>query len=630
LLKETTMSIIFGVRGVEGDSIQEQYLTQLGHATDRYAPNGTTVVAKDHIGMGFQPYHTHERSNLESQPASGSRDDILTFDGRLDNRKELQQMLGVYGDEIADSLIALSAFERLGEECFANFVGDWALALWSPLKRSLYLARDHAGTRTLYFEYREGHVLWSTCLETFFAERKTRALDQEYAACYLAGRPLRDRTPYRTIRAVPPAHYLIIRQDRIVRRPHWQWMIKDRIRYQADGDYESHFLNLFGQAVARRTGPGTPIIAELSGGMDSTSIVCMSDVLRRSSDGSKELVDTMSFFNDCEPAWNEKPYFSLVEKQRGKVGTHIDLAHSFMTFEPPTSCYGIPLLPGSDSGTLDRERYFENQLGHEYSAILSGVGGDELLGGVPSPMPELADLLITCNIRQLMTRTLKWSLVDRSPILAMLARTATFMARIYGHRGISSESIPDWIAPAARAMCAYSGIPRVEKSRRIGLLPSTIENGLTWWFLLDSLPHLFPAQLVRREYRYPYLDRDLVEFLFRVPRATLLGPGRRRALMRSALRGIVPAEVLERKRKAYVVRKPLLSLQNARDDIQALFTHPLLAEYGLVIPSILQSAAQSVSAGREPQLWTSLMRSISLELWLRSGSVSSSEAKPFI
>jgi asparagine synthase (glutamine-hydrolysing) len=626
------MSIIFGVRGVEGDSIQEQYLTQLGHATDRYAPNGTIVLTKDHIGMGFQPYYTHKRSNLESQPATGSRGDILTFDGRLDNRKELQRMLGIHGDEIADSLIALSAFEYLGEECFATFVGDWALAFWSPLNRSLYLARDHAGTRTLYFEHREGFVLWSTCLETFFAERKTRDLDREYAACYLAGRPLRDRTPYRTIRAVPPAHYLTIRQDRIVRRPHWKWMIEDRIRYQVDGDYESHFLDLFGQAVARRTGPGAPIVAELSGGMDSTSIVCMSDVLRRSSNGasSKELVDTLSFFNDREPAWDEKPYFSLIEEQRGKIGTHIDLSHSFVTYEPPPSRYGLPLLPGSDSGTLHRERYFESHLGQEYSAILSGIGGDELLGGVPSPMPELADLLITCNLRQLLTRTLNWSLVDRSPLLAMLARTATFMVRLYGHRGISRERIPHWIAPAARAMCEYSGIPRVEKSRRVGLLPSTIENGLTWWFLLESLPHLFPAQLVRREYRYPYLDRDLVEFLFRVPRATLLGPGRRRALMRNALRGIVPAEVLERKRKAYVVRTPLLSLQTETDKIQALFTKPLLAEYGLVIPSILQSAAQSVSAGREPQLWTSLMRSISFELWLRTRSTGSAKAKSFV
>ena len=625
------MSIIFGVRGVEGDSIQEQYLTQLGHATERYTPNGTTLLIKGPVGMGFQSYPTHERSNLESQPATGLDGAMLTFDGRLDNRKELQRMLGIDGDETADSRIALSAFEQLGEECFAKFVGDWALALWSPLKRSLYFARDHAGTRTLYFEYRGGCVLWSTCLETFFTEGKTRDLDQEYAACYLAGRPLRDRTPYQTIRAVPPAHYLTIRDDRIVHRAHWKWMIEDRIRYQSDRDYESRFLDLFGQAVARRTGPGAPFVAELSGGMDSTSIVCMCDVLRRSCDGSKELVDTLSFFNDREPAWNEKPYFSLIEKQRGKVGTHIDLAQSFVTYEPlPSSRDGLALLPGSDAGTLDRERYFENQLRREYAAILSGVGGDELLGGVPSPMPELADLLITCNIRQLLSRALKWSLVDRSPLLGMLARTATFMVRMYGHRGISREKIPHWIAPGARAMCGYSGIPRVEESRRIGLLPSTIENGLTWWFLLESLPHLFPAQLVRREYRYPYLDRDLVEFLFRVPRATLLGPGRRRALMRNALKGIVPAEVLERKRKAYVIRKPLLSLQTATDKIQALFTKPLLAEYGLVIPSILRSAAQSVSAGREPQLWTSLMRSISFELWLRSGSARSSEAKLFI
>jgi asparagine synthase (glutamine-hydrolysing) len=622
------MSIIFGIHGVEGQPLGEQLLRQLGGATESYAHNGTTVLLRDWVGMGFQPQYTHERSNLEVQPAIVPEGDMLTFDGRLDNYEDLQRMLGIKNSKTADSFIALAAFEHWGEECFARFLGDWALALWSPRDRSLYLARDHAGTRTLYFERRKEYVLWSTYLETFFTDSRDFDLDQEYAVCYLAGRPLRDRTPYRTIRCIPPAHYLKIQEDRMVRCAHWTWTLKDRIHYRSDNEYEAHFIDVFGRAVARRTGPGEPTVVELSGGMDSTSIVCMSDALRRScrSDVSSPLLDTISFYDDSEPGWNEKPYFLLVEERRGQSGIHIDTSLTSPTYEP-LACGTPPLLPGTNKDSLARERHLESRLGGQYLSIVSGIGGDELLGGVPSPLPELADLMVGCRLPQLFSRALEWCLADRSPLLAMLSKTAGFLMRIYRHDGISTENIPDWIPPAARPLCRHWGFPHVEEGERFGLSPSTIENALTWWFLLESLPHLTPAQLVRREYRYPYLDKDLVEFLFRVPRAKLLGPGRRRAMMRSALRDIVPIEILERRRKAYVVRKPLISLQAGREKIRALFMKPLLAEHGLVVPSILQRAAHSVCEGREPQLWTSVMRCISFELWLQARSTSSPKAK---
>lgn len=613
------MSIIFGARSTEGDSISVEYLLDLARATSRYAPNGTFVRSAGRIGIGYQPNHTHARSPMEGQPAIGRCGNILSFDGRLDNCRELQRMLDIDGDSVADSFIVLTAFERWGERCFARFVGDWALALWSPRDSALYLARDHAGSRTLYYESANGYLLWSTHLETFFHRSRSLDLDNMYAARYLAGLPLHDLTPFRTIRSVPLAHYLKFRDNRVVQQAHWQWMIDDRIHYRSDEDYEAHFLTLFSQSVERRTGTGGPILAELSGGIDSTSIVCMSDVLRCSHEnsGSVELIDTLSLFNDSEPAWDEKPYFSLVEARRGKVGIHINTENWRPTFEPPWNCDSVPLLPGMDSGALQRERNLENRLREDYRVVISGIGGDELLGGVPFPMPELADLLITCHLGQFLRRAVEWCLIDRSPLFEMAFRTAAFLSQIYIRGTIGTEAPPEWMTPAARELCAPLRTP-FEMNRRIGLRPSTIENGWTWWFMLESLPHLVPAQEVRREYRYPYLDRDLVEFLFRVPREKLLDPGRRRKLMRNALRDIVPAEILERKRKAYVIRKPLISLQGEYERILALFTNSLVAEHGLVAPSKLRRATRSVCDGREPHHWRAVMRYISLELWLRA------------
>jgi asparagine synthase (glutamine-hydrolysing) len=160
------MSILFGICRPEGHSVEERQLIELSQATAEYALDGTFVRANGRIGMGLQPYHTHKRSNLESQSVLDEHGRMLTFDGRLDNHAALCELLQIHDRSTADSRIVIAAFERWGEDCFSKFVGDWAIALWSKQDRSLYLARDHAGTRTLYFSMDNESVYWSTYMET--------------------------------------------------------------------------------------------------------------------------------------------------------------------------------------------------------------------------------------------------------------------------------------------------------------------------------------------------------------------------------------------------------------------------------------------------------------------------------
>jgi asparagine synthase (glutamine-hydrolysing) len=180
------MSILFGIRQAEGHAVEERQLQRMALATARYAPDGTFLKVNGRVGMGLQPYHTHLRSNLESQPIENERGDMLTFDGRLDNASELCAFLGLRHEETPDSSIVLESFSRWGEECFSRFVGDWALALWVPSERLLYLARDHAGTRTLYYELTKEGATWATHLEPFLAGIGNPNLDEAFAAAFLS------------------------------------------------------------------------------------------------------------------------------------------------------------------------------------------------------------------------------------------------------------------------------------------------------------------------------------------------------------------------------------------------------------------------------------------------------------
>jgi asparagine synthase (glutamine-hydrolysing) len=159
-------------------------------------------------------------------------------------------------EALSDSQIVLAAFVQWSEACFSRFVGDWALALWSAKDQSLYLARDHAGARTLYFRHEQGEAVWATYLDTFHTRDAKFQLSHDYAACYLAGRFVRDLTPYEGIRSVLPGHYLKIHEGVLSQHQHWSSTVETTLRYDTDAEYEARFLSLFQQSVARRTGPG--------------------------------------------------------------------------------------------------------------------------------------------------------------------------------------------------------------------------------------------------------------------------------------------------------------------------------------------------------------------------------------
>lgn len=610
------MSIIWGIREAEGQAVGERQLRTLASRTDRYAPDGTFVRANGRVGMGFQPYYTHQRSQLESQPSIDGHGNMLAFDGRLDNHRELSGLLNIQESAIADSMIVLAAFERWGDDCFSRLVGDWALALWSHQGKALYLARDHAGTRTLFFDRTDKQVLWSTYLETFFVDQKRRDLDESFAACYLACQPIRDLTPYKNIRAVRPGHCLKFDEEAVTSMTHWKCLVKGPALCKTDEDYEEQFFHLFQQAVQRRVGPGAPVLAQLSGGVDSTSIVCMSDYIRRQQGAtSEQLLDTVSYYNESEPDWDEKPYFTITEKSRGKTGIHVSLSTPLMNLTPSDR---RSLLPGFDHGSIEREQQFEASVeGRGYRTIVSGLGGDELLGGVPTPMPELANYLISGQLVRLLQRTTKWCIATRSPLIHMLVDVSGFTYSLYRRPTVGQMILPPWMSMRAMRLNKELLSRDARMFRSLTHEPSAISNELAWWSVLETLPHLFPRVLTRYEFRYPYLDRDLVEFLFQVPRVQLVEPGRRRSLMRRSLKTIVPHQILERRRKAFLSRRGLFAFQSMNKEIRDYFRDSLLASSGLIVESEFFKSLDRATAARSNEWSRQLRATVSLEHWMR-------------
>src|SRR5581483_7643171 len=502
-------------------------------------------------------------------------------------------------------------------DCFAQLIGDWALAIWDSSARTLTLAKDPIGFRHLYYSFDDNQVTWSTILDplVLFAA-KTFALCEEYIAGYFSSFPAAHLTPYIGIHSVPPSSSVVLRPGKRIITKYWDFDPSKRIRYRTDAEYEEHFRVAFGEAVRRRLRSDSPILAELSGGMDSSSIVCMADTIISREEAETPRLDTLSFYDDTEPNWNERPYFTKVEEKRGRTGTHVDIGLQATTASDDFQQFAASPTSGARPSGPWIE-YLKCLSTNGNRIVLSGIGGDEVTGGVPTPNPELEDLIAGLRLGDLARQLKAWALHKRKPWFHLLfdaARGFVPLALV----GLPKHKRPvPWLHPAfvKRNRAALRGYQN--HLQLFGPLPSFQENLSTLASLQRQLASTGCFLEPRHHKFYPYLDRSLLEFLYAVPREQIVRPGQRRSLMRRALVSIVPDELLNRRRKAFIVRKPMLSFSERFPTLMQTSGGLQCAALGVVDPNRFAEAMEDVRHGREVRL-VPIARIFALESWLRN------------
>lgn len=610
------MSVQFGRWHYEGAPPISGHLEKVQEFMETYGPDGSRSYSAPGVNILYSALHTTKESPTETQPQVTRSGAVLTWDGRLDNRAEFTALMSDrLGADSSDVSVVASAYERWGTRCFGRLLGDWALSIWDPNDRSLVLAKDPIGTRPLYYATDRSEVTWSSLLDPLVLfTGKTPALDEQYIAGYFSVFPATRLTPYLGIMSVPPCCLVRIEPGKETTHKYWDFDPGKRIRYRTDAEYQEHFRTVFRESVRRRLRSRWPILAELSGGMDSCSIVCVADAVIAQESAETLRLDTLSYFNDAEPNWNERVYFSKVEEKRGRAGCHIDLGadHPF-PFEAQTAA--LQAMPGSHPRNSQSARQRAAHLREGgYRVVLSGIGGDEVTGGVPTPVPELADLLARARLGRLAHQLKLWALAKRKPWFHLFFET---ISRFLPRGSAKEKRPPVWLDPAfvGRHRFALSGYEhRVQLSRALPSFQEGIStlDALRRQLACDDLPSDPPY-----EKRYPYLDRDLLEFLFAIPREQLVRPGERRSLMRRALVGIVPAEILQRRRKAYMARTPLAAISQDWESFAALSTNMVAVSLGIVDARSFTETLDRARQGKEVPI-VSLMRTLDLEIWLRA------------
>jgi asparagine synthase (glutamine-hydrolysing) len=613
------MSVQAGVWNFDGGPVDRKLLADISESLKPQGPDGEFCHVDGSVALLYRPFHTTAESRAEKQPYFSNHGFIVTWDGRLDNRDELiPELRSEVETNPTDIAIIAAAFDRWETDCFRRIIGDWAVSVWKPKHRELIFAADYMSTRHIFYYLKKERILWSTDLGPLVLLSNDKFhIDDNYVAGYFARIPDAHLTPYCEIREVPPGQFVRIQNRRALAERFWYFSPKSRIRYKTDAEYEEHFRHVFRQSVRRRLRSDSPMLAELSGGVDSSSIVCMADDILATHGAATPRLDTLSYYDKTEPSGDDRIHFPKIEQKRGRVGIHID-GSRLGTSPSSLECTDFRVLPGAlgFGQELDSERA-DAICGGGYRAVLSGIGGDEFMGGIPDPRAQLGNLIVQFKFVRLAKQLMAWSLVKRRPWIQLLWHSAI---------NILPSSLGQYLAKEARI---EHWIRRdFAKRTRLAIRQSDVDYHFGLWLptrryyiagvqaKASNLAKCIAPVPAFEEIRYPFLDQTLIEFILSIPADQLLRPGERRSLMRRSLVGIVPQEILSRRTKQVGIRTPMLILEKYWGELQAIYQESLSSRLGYIHDAELLNTIREARAGKSVSL-VRVLSTISLEYWLR-------------
>jgi asparagine synthase (glutamine-hydrolysing) len=236
-------------------------------------------------------------------------------------------------------------------------------------------------------------------------------------------------------------------------------------------------------------------------------------------------------------------------------------------------------------------------------------------GQTLDPRVQMADLLVQFRVVEVFHCLIAWSLLMRRPALHLLLQTLGQLLPVSIRARLTEQGkVEPWINRKFARKHRLAAL-QLEEIEGLGFVRPRIRDAVqTIVTLTRQLTYASPSNM---ESRYPYLDQTLVEFLMSVPQDQLLRPGQRRSLMRRALAGLLPEEVLSRKTKPGAGRCYSIALERHWDRVSSVFHSPLSSRLGYVDRHRIHEALTGMKNGQIPNSFLKLLKALSLELWLR-------------
>jgi asparagine synthase (glutamine-hydrolysing) len=277
------MSAIAGICQFGGLPVQQGLIGRVTQAMAINGPDGIRHWQDGAVALGHCLLRTTPEAASETQPLRSAASNLtVVFDGRLDNRAELMRELSLEGAprrNSTDPELVLRAYESWGEKSPCHLLGDFAFAVWDPVRKKLFCAVDHVGACPLFYVQMNHFFAFASTEEALLRIPTVRGAPDEdmVASIFVPQLPLDPAASWlRDVKSLRPGQYACVTPHGGCRlHTYWKFEPGEPPAFACEQDAQAAFLDVFGRAVRDRLRSAGPVAQMLSGGLDSASIHAM-------------------------------------------------------------------------------------------------------------------------------------------------------------------------------------------------------------------------------------------------------------------------------------------------------------------------------------------------------------------
>ena len=570
---------ITGALVFEGSAfrVSEQYIIAVRDTMIHRGPDGCGVwVSKNgRVGFGHRRLSIIDLSEAASQPMNNEDNSLhIIFNGEIYNhaeiRKELENLGGYrWKTDHSDTEVILHAFEQWGIDCVKKFRGMFAIALWDDKNKDLWLIRDRIGVKPLYYSIHNGRLTFASEIKALLQDpEQKRVVNEEALFHYLSflttPAPL---TLFEGISKLPCGSWLKINSTGEITEQRY-WDVLDNttsVAALSEDEIASKILSELREAVKLRTVSDVPVGVFLSGGIDSSTNAALF-----AEGAGKNQIKTFSIGYEGEYK-SYKNELNYAKKVADVIGAeyhekllNIDDLISFLPEmvrlqdEPIADPVCVPV-------------YYVSKLARENGIIVCqvGEGADELFWGYPGWKTSLLlqrynDLPVPIWLKKIGLAGMRFFNKELSFSYEWLRRGAIGQPIFWGGAEAFTETHKKRLfSPRLRIkfsnLTSWKAIrPIRQRYEEKAKEPSRL-NWMTYLDLNLRLPELLLMRVdkmsmgVSLEGRVPFLDHKLVELAMSIPEEMKIKHGILKYILKKAVRGIIPNEIIDRKKQGFGV-----------------------------------------------------------------------------
>lgn len=553
------------------------------------------LAVMDPMG-GRQPMHLHLGQNTYS----------LIYNGELYNTRELRQELEKLGHRFisrCDTEVVLHAYAQWGRDCLEKFNGIFAFAVWESRDRRLFLARDRIGVKPLFYSLYRGGLLFASEIKTILAYPGVpRVLDMEGAAQILLLGP--GRIPgsgvLSGIHELEPGCWAVWENGKLEARRYWK--LRDAPHTDSFAETVERVRALVEDAVVRQMEADVPVGTFLSGGLDSSliSAICAREMRKKGKDldtFSLDYENNDKFFvpGKFQPS-ADSDYIGIMEDALHCSAHHVKLTAEELAdaLEESTMARDLPGMADVDFSLL----LFCKQIRKHVTVALSGECADEIFGGYPWYRdPQIRE---QAGFPWAQSTDQRGALMHHG--LAQKIHAQEYVMSMYRKTLDECDILPE-NSPLERRM------------------KQMVNLNFRWFMqtLLDRKDRM--SMYASLEVRVPFCDYRIAEYLYRVPWEMKDHGGYEKGLLRTAAQGLLPEQILWRKKSPYPKTYDPEYLHLMRQRLSVLMDDPAAPLWELMV----KERVEALSKEEMPWPWYGqLMRTpqtiaylLQIDAWIR-------------